>query len=152
MTKQLCPSLNSDELASFSCGHVIPSSNLLALVVGRGPSGTPLQFKYSQRSNVEMVFPPFVMMTSFWLVSQMNELGQTLVNLIRLIPDGVVIFVPSYSFLSTIRKAWESNGLMRKLESRKKVYLTLTNKTWLTYHNWAAFLRTLKCFRSRWFT
>lgn len=49
------------------------------------------------------------------------ELGTLLANMINLIPDGVVIFLPSYSLLDKLKEAWAGNGTLRRLDAKKKV-------------------------------
>lgn len=49
------PFLKEEELSVFTCGHVIPAQNLRTLVVGKGPRGGELLFKYDQRDNQDMV-------------------------------------------------------------------------------------------------
>lgn len=53
--------------------------------------------------------------------SQLAELGQLLLNLINLIPDGVVVFFPSYNFLDTIKAGWNELGMMQKFSVKKTV-------------------------------
>ena len=36
-----------------------------------------------------------------------DELGRSMVNLCNVVPDGVVVFFPSYVFLETVVKRWE---------------------------------------------
>lgn len=55
VVNQLFPTLGSQKLSTFSCGHIIPKSNLQALVVGKGPRGSDLQFRYEQRSDQALV-------------------------------------------------------------------------------------------------
>jgi len=52
---QLFPFLSESQLSVFTCGHVIPASNLQTIVIGKGPRGGELQFKYDQRDNQAMV-------------------------------------------------------------------------------------------------
>lgn len=40
---------------------------------------------------------------------------------IGLVPDGVVVFLPSYAFLDALKAAWEPSGLLAKLAQRKQV-------------------------------
>jgi hypothetical protein len=49
-------------MSVFTCGHVIPPQNLQTLVVGKGPRGGELLFKYDQRDNQYMVgiYPVFL--------------------------------------------------------------------------------------------
>ena len=45
---QLFPHL-SDTVSTFACGHVVPPSNLSCLVVSQGPSGSAMNFSFSNR-------------------------------------------------------------------------------------------------------
>jgi Rad3-related DNA helicase len=49
------------------------------------------------------------------------ELGQIIMNLVNIVPDGMVAFFPSYSFLAEVRSVWEASGLLAKLGLKKKV-------------------------------
>ena len=40
---------------------------------------------------------------------------------IGLVPDGVVVFVPSYAFLDKVKLAWTRSGLLARLDERKQV-------------------------------
>lgn len=51
----------------------------------------------------------------------MAELGQVLFNFANLVPSGMVVFVPSYSFLHSVMAIWEKNGLLERLRTKKKV-------------------------------
>jgi hypothetical protein len=42
-------------------------------------------------------------------------------SVINLIPDGVVVFLPSYAFLARVKDIWQQKGLLDKLDARKKV-------------------------------
>jgi chromosome transmission fidelity protein 1 len=54
-TTQLFSHLSKERLSTFSCGHIIPAKNITALVVGKSPRGTELEFKFSNRNNSELV-------------------------------------------------------------------------------------------------
>lgn len=106
---QLVPSLDRDRFTTFSCGHIIPPSNLLALVLANGPKGTPFEFKYESRKD------PAVL----------DELGLALVNLCNLIPGGLVIFLPSYGFLESVMSRWSGpdSSILNRMEAKKRVFL-----------------------------
>ncbi|KAI9068626.1 DNA repair helicase [Trametes sanguinea] len=106
VVNQLFTALPAERLSTFSCGHIIPASNLKTLVLKKGPRGGDLQFKYQQRSDEKL----------------MSELGQILFNFANIVPGGMVVFVPSYSFLNAVMKVWHSSGLLEKLNAKKKVF------------------------------
>lgn len=45
----------SSRILEFSCGHVIPRENLLAVALARGSSGQELDFTYQSRERTDMV-------------------------------------------------------------------------------------------------
>lgn len=107
--QQLLPFVAPDRLVTFSCGHVIPPSNLMVSVLSASPKGLPFEFKFDSRDNTELV----------------DELGRTLINLCNIIPAGLVVFVPSYAFLDKIMARWNdagSGGLLQRLGSKKKIF------------------------------
>lgn len=40
---------------------------------------------------------------------------------IQLVPDGVVVFLPSYAFLDKVKAVWTKSGLMTRFGERKQV-------------------------------
>lgn len=52
---QLFPTLSSDKVTSFSCGHVIPETSLRALVVTKGPRGEALDYKSGRQGDACVV-------------------------------------------------------------------------------------------------
>lgn len=44
-----------------------------------------------------------------------------LLNFASIVPGGMVVFVPSYRFLHAVTAAWETSGLIEKLQAKKKV-------------------------------
>jgi len=97
--------LPQDRLTTFSCGHIIPASNVQTLLLTKGPSGSDLEFKFAQQSDQKIV----------------SELGQVISNLCNVVPGGMVVFFPSYTSLKFAREAWGQSGLMDKFGVKKKV-------------------------------
>ncbi|EJT51272.1 hypothetical protein A1Q1_07550 [Trichosporon asahii var. asahii CBS 2479] len=94
----LFPGIPRSKFATISCSHVIPKSNLLTQVVSRGPRRKDLEFTYSNR-------------------------GDDSLSSIGLVPDGVVVFVPSYAFLDRLKTSWGgSGGLSEKFSAKKKIF------------------------------
>ncbi|KAK8178297.1 helicase C-terminal domain-containing protein [Phyllosticta citribraziliensis] len=83
--------LPRERITTLSCGHVIPPSNLLAWPVTHGPSGAPFEFTFEKRNAPAML----------------ADLGLAILQFASAIPDGVVVFFPSYAYLDQCVKAWK---------------------------------------------
>ncbi|KAJ7069950.1 helicase C-terminal domain-containing protein [Mycena amicta] len=103
---QLFSYLPTERITSFSCGHVIPESNLQAVVVSKSPRGGELEFKADKQKDETVI----------------AELGQILLNFAALVPGGMVVFFPSYSFLNTAKALWQKSGAIARFEGKKKVF------------------------------
>lgn len=72
--------------------HVVNMANQVwAGVVSRAPSGMQLIAKYDQTSTERF----------------QDALGKTVLSMCRKIPDGVLLFLPSYSLLDVLTKRWQ---------------------------------------------
>ncbi|KKZ66432.1 chromosome transmission fidelity protein 1 [[Emmonsia] crescens] len=87
----LFPYLDANRLKTFSYGHVIPPDNLTAIPVSKGAFNTEFDFTYGKRNDESMII----------------DLGRTIAALCRVIPDGVVVFFPSYDYLNKILVTWK---------------------------------------------
>lgn len=45
-----------------------------------------------------------------------------LVNIATIVPNGLVVFVPSYAFLEQAKRVWETSGLIARLGAKKRVF------------------------------
>ncbi|KZP31421.1 DNA repair helicase [Athelia psychrophila] len=104
---QLFSHLPEPKICYFSCGHIIPSANLQTLIVGKGPRGGDLEFKFDRRGDKSMT----------------AELGQIISNFVNVVPGGMVVFFPSYSFLNMVREQWGASGLIERFNIKKKLFL-----------------------------
>ncbi|CAN7998782.1 unnamed protein product [Ixodes hexagonus] len=95
-----------DRILHFACGHVVPKANLCAMALSHGPSGKALEFTYQNRADAETI----------------QELGNLLVNVVRVVPGGVVCFFPSYEYEKVVSEKWKSSGLVDKLAARKRIF------------------------------
>jgi chromosome transmission fidelity protein 1 len=102
----LFSNLPQEKIMKFTCDHVIAPSNLLLGVVGKGDGGASFRFTYDNRDNARL----------------MTELGDLLCQLTGLVPNGVVVFVPSYFFLSKLRIFMEKSGMLGRIKTRKEVF------------------------------
>ncbi|KAI9837845.1 MAG: hypothetical protein M1819_006779 [Sarea resinae] len=103
-TNQLFTHLPKDRLTTLSCGHVIPPENLLAWPLSRGPTGLELSFTFERRTNEAII----------------DELGRAILNLCIAIPDGVVVFFPSYSYLEIVTQRWQKPSATKSSSSSTK--------------------------------
>jgi len=53
--EQLFPYVNVSRIKRFSCGHIIPSENLLTMAVQKGPSGESLEITFEKRTDTKLV-------------------------------------------------------------------------------------------------
>ncbi|KNC72971.1 hypothetical protein SARC_14469, partial [Sphaeroforma arctica JP610] len=89
----------------FSCDHVIPPDNLIALAVGVGPTGKRLSFTYENRQKIDTI----------------DELGRLVLQTCRRVPDGVVCFFASYDYATFVYERWETNGMLKTIAGTKTV-------------------------------
>lgn len=52
----------------------------------------------------------------------MDETGLAVANLCNVIPDGVICFFPSFTYLEQMHNRWKESGILQRLEARKKVF------------------------------
>ncbi|KAM0355154.1 hypothetical protein ACHAPU_001017 [Fusarium lateritium] len=90
----LFPSLESGKITTLSCGHVIPPENLCVWTLASSrPGAPPFEFSFQRRGDTEMI----------------TQLGLAILNLCSLVPDGVVIFFPSYGYLDEVVAVWQKS-------------------------------------------
>ena len=106
-----------ERLRTWSCGHIIPKENLVAWPVLKGPGGIDFDFTYEKRQFIDII----------------DALGNCVVTLARIIPDGLVVFFPSYSYLEYVVARWQvspntsQKSLWQKLLDRKPVFRASKN-------------------------
>ncbi|KAJ3497917.1 hypothetical protein NLG97_g1536 [Lecanicillium saksenae] len=109
----LFPILEQSKITTLSCGHVIPSANLcvrtLAAFRADGPS---FEFSYQRRGDQEMI----------------GQLGLAILNMCSIVPDGVVVFFPSYGYLDEVVEHWkkkrtaDAQSTWERLKSKKSIF------------------------------
>lgn len=103
-TNYLFPYIDESKIKKFTCGHVIPKENLDVFVVGG--KTREFDFSFDKRNDSVMI----------------KDLGSAILSLIKTIPAGVVIFFPSYKFLSDIVNVWKSCSVWDDLNNVKQVF------------------------------
>jgi chromosome transmission fidelity protein 1 len=110
--KHLFSYVPKDRIMTLSCDHVIPPTNLLAWSIAQDSKGNEFNFTFQSRNSSATT----------------QSAGQTLLELIREIPDGVVAFFSSYAYLDTCVRAWKqitmgTRSLWDELNSVKPIFL-----------------------------
>ena len=78
-------------LKTWSCGHIIPPENLIAMPVATASDGTSFEFTFEKRSSIRVL----------------DALGESLISLAARVPDGMVVFFPSYAYLDQVVNRWK---------------------------------------------
>ncbi|KXL47785.1 hypothetical protein M433DRAFT_140653 [Acidomyces richmondensis BFW] len=99
---QLFPNLSS--IVTFSCGHLIPPTNLLVRVVGADKDGL-LEFGFSSRNTATFV-----------------RAGKIILEIASLVKGGLVVFFPSYGFLDQISITWQRESISASLQKLKPAF------------------------------
>uniref|UniRef100_A0A0K2UK35 DNA 5'-3' helicase n=1 Tax=Lepeophtheirus salmonis TaxID=72036 RepID=A0A0K2UK35_LEPSM len=94
----------TERIHHFSCGHIIPESNILPIVLHRGPSGKLLDFSFSLRD----------------LKETYEEILRILSNLVTIIPGGIVVFFPSYHYETKVHAFLSKSSTWNNLVAKKK--------------------------------
>lgn len=87
----LFPYVDPERLKTWSCGHIVPKENLIVIPVAKGPKNVDFDFTYERRNTPTVI----------------DALGRAIVELCATIPDGMVIFFPSYRYLDNITLGWK---------------------------------------------
>ncbi|GFY75105.1 hypothetical protein TNIN_61721 [Trichonephila inaurata madagascariensis] len=93
-------------MSLFSCGHVIPPENLLAIGLASGPCGNPLDFTFKNRMLPETI----------------KELGSVLLNVSNVIRGGVVCFFPSYDYEEFIYTELTKSKMLQSIAKKYKIF------------------------------
>jgi chromosome transmission fidelity protein 1 len=116
----------AERVTSLSCDHIVPREHVLARSVGVGPRGGKMEFTFQNRGDKAMVTPfcpgfPFERAWRTQGETQIDELGAAIANLTRVIPKGIVCFLPSYAWLDDLRHRWAQTGAFDRMSQKKKV-------------------------------
>lgn len=87
LTQQLYRPADAPRMHEFTCGHIVPPERVLAVGVGCGPGGRRLKLTHGVRDSHAI----------------MDECGQLISNFCRVVPQGVVVFVPSFAYADALR-------------------------------------------------
>jgi Rad3-related DNA helicase len=94
-------------------GAVVPSENILLLVLDHGPNGVPLTTQYRKRNQIEII----------------EEYGKALKEIVQYVPNGTLVFFPSYGFMQHALQMWESQKIGLDEISTESIETQTTNIT-----------------------
>ncbi|RDD47757.1 Regulator of telomere elongation helicase 1 [Trichoplax sp. H2] len=93
--------------------HVIDKKQIWIGTVSKGPCGTALNSSYRNRSSAEYL----------------SSLGNTIVNFARIIPDGLLVFFPSYPVMNSCIEHWQSSGIWDRICQHKSLHIEPQHKS-----------------------
>eukprot|EP00755_Sulcionema_specki_P033458 Sspe_Gene.100784::Locus_75441_Transcript_1_1_Confidence_1.000_Length_1766::g.100784::m.100784/K11273/DDX11, CHL1, CTF1; chromosome transmission fidelity protein 1 len=90
----------------YQCGHVVGGHQVLAGCLAKGPRGVPFDFRHKTRSDPTLL----------------ADAGQTVINMARIAPGGMILFFTSYSYMDEVYASWEGSGKLAQLRKVKEVF------------------------------
>lgn len=52
----------------------------------------------------------------------LEDLGRLIVNASRVVPEGIVVFLPSYNYEEYVQKVWAASGVLAAIAKHKRVF------------------------------
>jgi regulator of telomere elongation helicase 1 len=94
--------------------HVIDAVKQINFqVMSQGPDGTDLISTFQSRSNLKYL----------------ASIGQALVEIARVVPDGLLVFFPSYAWMDTYLNNWKQVGVWERLNHWKQCFVEPKNRS-----------------------
>ncbi|XP_037938569.1 regulator of telomere elongation helicase 1 homolog [Teleopsis dalmanni] len=87
--------------------HIVNKSQVYVKIIGTGPDREQLISNFANRNN-----PKYI-----------SSLGQTILNVSRIVPDGLLVFFPSYPLLNQCVDSWQASGLWSDLSRHKPIFV-----------------------------
>jgi chromosome transmission fidelity protein 1 len=96
----------SPTLTTFTCDHVVSPHNVLTISVPTGVNGIKMDFRHSSRFQDKIC----------------DELADTLHRISKEVPNGMVVFLPSYSYEAFLIKRWKITGRYDAIKEQKRIF------------------------------
>lgn len=87
--------------------HIVKSNQICVKIIGQGPDGVQLNSNYQNRDN-----PKYI-----------SSLGRTILSFSRVVPDGLLVFFPSYPIMSKCQEMWQSEGIWSSINNIKPIFV-----------------------------
>ncbi|KAM1169384.1 hypothetical protein ACFX13_031885 [Malus domestica] len=99
--------LNFHPVVSRSFTMSLTRDCICPMVLTRGSDQLPVSTKYDMRSDLGVV----------------RNYGRLLLEMVSVVPDGVVCFFVSYSYMDMIVNSWNENGILKEIMQHKLVFI-----------------------------
>jgi DNA repair helicase (rad3) len=96
----------SHTLTTFTCDHVVSPRNVLTISVPTGVNGITMDFRHSARYQDRVC----------------DELAKTLIRISKEVPNGMVVFLPSYSYEGFLMNRWKLTGMYEGIKVLKRIF------------------------------
>lgn len=96
-------------MASLSMTHARES--FVPLMIGKGNDQVEISTKYEARDDTSVI----------------RNYGNLLQELSRCVPDGIVVFFPSYTYMETLVATWAKTRLLDDLTKHKLIFMETTD-------------------------
>ncbi|XP_041977569.1 regulator of telomere elongation helicase 1 homolog [Aricia agestis] len=87
--------------------HIVKSNQICVKIIPQGPDSEPLNSNYQNRDN-----PKYI-----------SSLGRTILSFSRVVPDGLLVFFPSYPIMTKCQEAWQSDGIWSSISNIKPIFV-----------------------------
>ncbi|XP_045785549.1 regulator of telomere elongation helicase 1 homolog [Maniola jurtina] len=87
--------------------HIVKSNQIYVKIISQGPDGVPLNSNYQNRDN-----PKYI-----------SSLGRTILSFARVIPDGLLVFFPSYPIMTKCQEMWQAEGIWSSICKIKPIFV-----------------------------
>ncbi|XP_066274756.1 regulator of telomere elongation helicase 1-like [Branchiostoma lanceolatum] len=93
--------------------HVIERHQVWLGMVTKGPDGVRLNSSYENRNSTDYI----------------NSLGNAIVNFARIVPNGLLVFFPSYPVMNKCLEVWQDSGVSNRISQYKPMLVEPRGKT-----------------------
>lgn len=85
--------------------HIVKGDQVCVKILTKGPDNELLNCNYQNRENPQYL----------------KSLGAAIMNLVRVIPDGILIFFPSYPIMFRCQQCWQECGIWDGIDRQKVI-------------------------------
>ncbi|CAG9823220.1 unnamed protein product [Phaedon cochleariae] len=110
--KPLISELELDIQVRLENPHIVTGEQVCVKVVTAGPDSEEFNCNYQNRDN-----PKYI-----------SSLGRAILNLTRIVPNGLLIFCPSYPIMTKCQQVWQETGIWGDINSQKTIYVEPRDK------------------------